>query len=63
MTSTLSGVGGALMLTPNPVTAGIGATIVVGTLVYEHREAIGDALGDAAGAVADGAKKLFDGIF
>lgn len=61
VTSGISTAGGALMLTANPVLVAAGATLVVGALIYEHREAIRDGLNEAADEVAEAGRQLRQG--
>ncbi|MGH3665514.1 MAG: hypothetical protein ACRDU8_05405 [Egibacteraceae bacterium] len=70
VTSGLSTVGGALMMTANPVGVTAGAVIVTGVLIYENWDTISDwgegavdAVGDLGSSVVEGAGKLFDSIF
>lgn len=70
VTKSVGAVGGAMMMTGTPVGVVVGGTLVVGSLIYEHREAIGQGISDAAGAIEDvgsdlveGAGKVLDGIF
>jgi hypothetical protein len=58
----LSTVGGALMLTGNPVTMGIGAAITVGVLVYDNWDAISDVGAAAVDTVADVASSVGSGV-
>lgn len=69
-TSGLLAAGGALMLTANPVTAGIGATLVVGVTVYENWDTVSGWAGDAwdgvtdvGASVVEGAGKLLSRLF
>jgi hypothetical protein len=58
--------GGALMLVPIPPVQIVGAVLVAGSVVYEHREKIADgarAVGDLGGRVAGGAARLVGGLF
>lgn len=59
VTASVATVGGVLMMTGGPVGVAVGATLVVGALVYENREAIAD----AARSVVNGAGKLLGGLF
>lgn len=59
--STLNGVGSLMMMTPNPVVAGVGAVLVVGTTIYQHRETLGRWAESGASAVADGVSSVVGG--
>ena len=70
ITSGLAGAGSVMMLTPNPVIAGIGAAIVVGVVVYEKWDTISgwadsaaDAIGDGVSSVVGGAGRFLVSIF
>lgn len=69
-TSGLMAAGGALMLTANPLTAGIGATIIVGVTVYENWDTISDWADSAwdgvtgvGSSVVEGAGRLLSRLF
>lgn len=77
VTSTVSAVGGAMMLAGGPAGVVVGGALVIGALAYQHREAIGEALDDvgegisnvASGAVdagrglVEGAGRVLGGVF
>ena len=59
-----------MMLTSNPVIAGMGAAIVVGVVVYEKWDTISgwadstaDAIGDGVSSVVGGAGRILGPIF
>lgn len=69
-TSGLLAGGGALMLFPNPVTAGIGATVVVGVTIYDNWDTISgwaddawDGITGTGASVVEGAGKLLSRLF
>lgn len=65
LVSSISAGGGLVMLlATTPVGIGIGATLVVGVLIYEaykNREAIGDAISGFAEDAADSARSVIEG--
>lgn len=60
VTSTVSAVGGAMMLAGGPAGVVVGGALVIGALAYQHREAIGEALEDVGEGVADVAEGAVD---
>jgi len=66
VTKSVGAVGGMLMMTANPVGVVVGGTMVVGSLIYEHREAIAEGVSDtvdAIGGAIEGAGEVLDSIF
>lgn len=62
VTGALSTLGGGLLLFGNPVGIAVGATLVVGVLMYEvwdNREAIGDTVS----SVVEGAGRVLGDLF
>jgi len=62
--NSVGAVGGALMLAPPPADI-VGGVLLAGSMIYEHREAIGhavEAIGRAELAVADGMGKAVSSI-
>ena len=70
VTSGLSAAGSFMLITPNPVIAGVGAALVVGVAVYENWDTISgwaesgaDAVGDGVSSVVKGAGRILGNIF